>query len=186
MGMSLGKCAELGLLYLGIGLDNDVTSGRIGDVIRHFLVHILILELIDEILFDFRNLILTLAICIAGTFLGIRILQFRISLRRDDLHSHDNAVRSRRNRQRSIADIGGLFTENRPQEALFRRKLGLALRRHLADENIARLDLGANANNTVGAEILQRVFRDIRDVARDLFRSDSCISRTAFKRHDVQ
>ena len=38
-----------------------------------------------------------------------------------------------------VADLAGLLTEDGPQEALLRRELGLALRRDLADEHVARL-----------------------------------------------
>ena len=59
------------------------------------------------------------------------------------------------------------------------RQFGLALRRDLADEDVARLHVRADADDATLVEIEQRLFRDVRNLARDLF-------LTALRVADVQ
>ena len=73
-----------------------------------------------------------------------------------------------RHLERGVADLAGLLTEDRAQEALLRRELGLALRRDLADEDVARADLGADADDAALVEVLEDVLGEVRDVAGDL------------------
>ena len=70
--------------------------------------------------------------------------------------------------QRRVADLTGLLTEDRAQQALLRRELGLALGRDLADEDVAGADLGADADDAALVEVLEDVLGEVRDVARDL------------------
>ena len=70
--------------------------------------------------------------------------------------------------QRRVAHLAGLLTEDRAQEALLRGELGLALRRDLADEDVAGADLGADADDAALVEVLEDVLREVRDVAGDL------------------
>ena len=51
----------------------------------------------------------------------------------------------------------------------FRRHRAFALRRYLADQDIARVDFGADRNDAGFVHVLQRFLADIRDVARDFF-----------------
>ena len=67
-----------------------------------------------------------------------------------------------------VADLARLLTEDRAQQALLRRELGLALRRDLADEDVAGADLGADADDAALVEVLEDVLGEVRDVARDL------------------
>src|SRR5215831_6643053 len=46
-----------------------------------------------------------------------------------------------RHAQRRVLHLARFFTEDRAQQALLGRQLGLALRRDLADQDVARLDL---------------------------------------------
>src|SRR5207302_4689497 len=50
---------------------------------------------------------------------------------------HDRALHARRHPQRGVADVGGLFAEDRAQQLLFRRHRAFALRRDLADQDVA-------------------------------------------------
>ena len=70
--------------------------------------------------------------------------------------------------ERRVADLARLLTEDRAQQALLRRELGLALRRDLADEHVAGADLGADADDAALVEVLQDVLGEVRDVAGDL------------------
>src|SRR3546814_11269597 len=57
-----------------------------------------------------------------------------------------------------------------PYTALFRSRghRRLALRRHLADQDVARIDLGADVDHARLVEVAQRVLADVGDVACDL------------------
>ena len=67
-----------------------------------------------------------------------------------------------------VTDLARLLTEDRAQQALLRRELGLALGRDLADEDVAGADLGADADDAALVEVLEDVFAQVRDVTRDL------------------
>ena len=71
-----------------------------------------------------------------------------------------------------VADLAGLLTEDRAQQALLGRQLGLALRRDLADEDVARADFGADADDAAVVEVGEDVVAEVRDVAADLFRAE--------------
>ena len=90
------------------------------------------------------------------------------SSRREHPHVDDLAGLAVRHLQRGVAHLTGLLTEDRAQEALLRRELGLALRRDLADEDVAGADLGADADDAALVEVLEDVLGEVRDVAGDL------------------
>ena len=62
-----------------------------------------------------------------------------------------------RHLQARVADLARLLTEDRAEQTLFRRQLGLALGRDLADEDVARADLGADADDAALVEVLEDV-----------------------------
>ena len=70
-----------------------------------------------------------------------------------------------RHLEAGVADLAGLLTEDRPQQALLRRQLGLALRGDLADEHVAGTDLGADADDAAVVEVGEDVVAEVRDVA---------------------
>src|SRR6185312_8810227 len=86
----------------------------------------------------------------------------------EDLDVDDRALDARRHLQAGVADVAGLLAENGPQQLLLGRELGLALRRHLAHQDVAGLDRGADADDTALVEVLEGRLRDVRDVAGDL------------------
>ena len=69
------------------------------------------------------------------------------ALAREDLGADDGALDARRHAQRAVAHVAGLLAEDGAQQLLFRGELGLALRRDLADQHVARLHLGADADD---------------------------------------
>ena len=71
--------------------------------------------------------------------------------------------------RRRVAHLAGLLAEDRAEQALLGRELGLALGRDLADEHVAGADLGADADDAALVEVLQDLLGQVRDVARDLF-----------------
>jgi hypothetical protein len=70
--------------------------------------------------------------------------------------------------RRGVAHLTGLLTEDRPQQALLGGELGLALRRDLADQHVARPHLGADADDAAVVEVGEDVVGQVRDVAADL------------------
>ena len=91
---------------------------------------------------------------------------------REDLDVDDLALLAVRNAQGNVAGLFGLLAEDGDDQPLFRRQFALALRRDLADQDVFRPDFGADADDAVLVQVLQRVLADIRDVARDLFRAE--------------
>ncbi len=87
-----------------------------------------------------------------------------------DLHIHNDTVLAVRYTQGGIPHLARLLTEDRPQQPLLRCQLGLALRGHLTDQDIAAAHLGADADNAALVQILQRVIAHIGDIAGDLLR----------------
>src|SRR6185437_1515212 len=65
-----------------------------------------------------------------------------------------------------------LFAEDGAQQLLFRRQLGLALGRYLADEDVVVADLRADADDARLVEVTQSVLADVGNIARDLFRPE--------------
>ena len=87
---------------------------------------------------------------------------------RERLDVDDDAALAVRDLQRGVADLARLLLEDRADQLLLGRQLGLALRRDLADQQVARLHLGADADDAAVVEVAQRLLRAVRDVARDL------------------
>src|SRR5262249_15473363 len=97
---------------------------------------------------------------------------------------HD-ADHARRNAQRRIADVTSALAEDRAEELLFRRQLRLALRRDLADEDIAGLHFGADAHDARFVEVLEGFLADVRNVARDFFFAELGVSGDALELFNV-
>ena len=97
-------------------------------------------------------------------FDGLAALVGLLALAREDPHVDDRAFDTRRHLERGVAHFAGLFAEDGPQQFFFGRQLGFALGRDLADENVQRPDLGADAHDAALIEIGQRLFADVGNV----------------------
>jgi hypothetical protein len=86
----------------------------------------------------------------------------------EDLDVDDGAADSRRSRQGGVAHVTGLLAEDRPEQFLLRRQLGLALGRDLADEDVAGLDRSPDPDHARFVQVLQEFLGDVGDVAGDL------------------
>src|SRR6185295_7824669 len=95
----------------------------------------------------------------------------------EDLDADDDPLDARRADERRIAHVAGLLAEDRAEELFLRRQLRLALRRDLADQDVARLDVGADADDAALVEVLEEPFRDVRDVSRDLLGAELGVAR---------
>ena len=86
----------------------------------------------------------------------------------EDLDGDDLALLSVGHLERRVADLAGLLTEDRPQQALFGRQLGLTLGCDLADQVVAGSDLGTDPDDPVLVEVGEDLVGDVRDVPGDL------------------
>src|ERR1700687_4804032 len=75
--------------------------------------------------------------------------------------------------------------EDRAEQLLLRRELRLALRRDLAHEDVARLDIRADADDAALVEVLEEALGDVGNVARDLFRPELGVARFDLELLDV-
>src|SRR5699024_9529175 len=98
---------------------------------------------------------------------------FRVEL----LDRDDGSLLTVRNLQRRVAHLAALLVEDRAQQALLGAQLGLALRRDLADEDVAGTNLGADADDAALVKILQQLGADVRQVAGDLFLTELRVAR---------
>ena len=87
-------------------------------------------------------------------------------------HFDHRAGHARRQAQRGVADVRSLLTEDGAKQLFFRRHRAFALRRDLAAQDVARLDLGADVDDARLVEVAQRFLADVGDVAGDVFRPE--------------
>src|SRR5271166_3000251 len=97
----------------------------------------------------------------------------------------DGALNAGRNPQRGIAHVGRLLAENGAQEFFLRRHRAFALRRDLANQDIAGADFGADIDDARFVEILQRLFRDVGNVAGDFLGAELGVARHHLEFLDV-
>src|SRR6202012_789607 len=80
----------------------------------------------------------------------------------------DDATLAVRHFQRGVADLARLLLEDRADQLLLGRQLGLALRRDLADQQVAGDNVGADSDDAALVEVAQALLAAVRDVAGDL------------------
>src|SRR4029453_16598645 len=103
----------------------------------------------------------------------------------EDLDADDDALDARRADETGVADVAGLLAEDRAQQLLFRGQLRLALGRDLADQDVARLDVRADADDAALVEVLEEALGDVRDVPRDFLRAELGVARLDLELLDV-
>src|SRR5262249_35661887 len=103
----------------------------------------------------------------------------------ENLGVDDRTVDAGRNTQRGVANVASLLAEDRSQELLFRGELRLALRRDLTHQNVARLNLGSNSDDTTLVKVLEGLFTYIRDITSDFFLAELRVSGNALELLDV-
>src|SRR5918994_1832 len=86
----------------------------------------------------------------------------------DPLDADDRAGLAVGNLEGGVTDLARLLTEDRAEQALLGGELGLALRRHLADEEVAVADLRPDPDDAALVEVGENLVRDVRDVPGDL------------------
>src|SRR4029078_8360824 len=83
-------------------------------------------------------------------------------------HADHLALLAVRHFQRGVTDLARLLTEDRAEQALLRRELGLALGGDLAYEVVAGADLGADADDPALVGVLQDLLAYVGDVSGDV------------------
>src|SRR5713101_3273758 len=107
------------------------------------------------------------------------------ALAAEDLGVDHRALHAGRDPQRAVAHVAGLLAEDGPEQLLLGRELRLALGGDLAHQDRARLHLRADADDARVVQVLERLFTDVRDVARDLFLAQLGVARDALELLDV-
>ena len=104
---------------------------------------------------------------------------------REHAHVDHGAVHARRHAQRGVLHVGGLLAEDGPQQLLFRRQLGLALGRDLADQDVAGPHLGTDEGDSRLIELGKRGIADVGDVGRDFLGPELGVASDAGELLDV-
>ena len=99
---------------------------------------------------------------------GLALLLAEAHPAAEPLGVDDDPLDARGDLERVVLDVLAGAAEDRVQQLLFGRQLALALGRHLADQDVARLDVGADLDDAVIVEVPQRLLRDVGDVAGEL------------------
>src|SRR5882724_180439 len=181
-----GQPLERRLVERVAGLQQLLAGPRL-DHRRHLLAEEEVLDLLVALLGENPHLVLDV-LFEAPDLLLLDLLRSRVlldALAGEDLDVDDRPLDPRRDLERRVPHVARLLAEDGAQQLLFRRQLGLALGRHLTDQNIARLDRGADADDAALVEVLERRLRDVRDVAGDLFRSQLGVARLDLELLDV-
>src|SRR5262249_52318052 len=103
------------------------------------------------------------------------------ALAREDAGVDHDPADARRHLERAVAHVAGLLAEDRAEQLLLGGELGLALRGDLADQDVARPDLGADAHDPGVVEVLQGLLADVRDVAGDLLLAELGVAGDALE-----
>ena len=107
------------------------------------------------------------------------------ALARENLAIHHGAFDAGRAVERGVLHVAGLFAEDGAQQLLFGRQLRFALGSHFADQNVARLHGGADADDSAFVQIAEKRFGDVGNVARDLFGTELGVASLDFELFDV-
>ena len=81
--------------------------------------------------------------------------------------------------------VRSLLAEDRAEQLLFRGELGLSLRGHLADEDVARRHGGADEHDPRLVELSERALAHVRDVGGDLLHPELGVAGHAHELLDV-
>src|SRR5229473_298461 len=95
--------------------------------------------------------------------------QLILVLAREHLDVDHDAALAVWDAQARVADLARLLAEDRAEQPLLGRQLGLALGRDLADQDVALLNFGADVDDAALVEVAQRVVGDVGYVTGDLF-----------------
>ena len=118
-------------------------------------------------------------------FDGLVTLVFFAALAGEDFDVDDGAFDARRAVERSVANVAGFFAEDGAQQFFFRRQRGFALGRNFADQDVAWLDDGADANDAAFIQVAKERLADVGNVASNFFGTELGVARFDFVLLDV-
>ena len=93
---------------------------------------------------------------------------------------NNNTAYAVRQTQRVVANLARLLAENRAQQSFLGGEVGFALRRNLADEDIARVNLRADTDNSALVKFLQSVWGEVGDIVGDFLGAELCFTALEF------
>src|SRR5207249_11581355 len=76
-------------------------------------------------------------------------------------------VHSPRRLERPVPDIAGFLAEDGSEQSLLGRQIGFTLGRDFPDQDVPRLDAGADPDDSLLVQVLDRFFAHVRDLAGD-------------------
>ena len=170
---ALGQEALVGLFVVQVGLEN-FSAEQIREALEALIREDA--DFVGEVLLQLEDL---------RGFDGLVALVLFSALAGEDLDVHDGALDARRAVERSVANIAGLFAEDGAQELFFRRERGLALGRDFADQNVARLDDRADANDAAFIQVAKERLADVGNVASNFLGTEFGVARLDFVLLDV-
>src|SRR6266853_62617 len=170
---TLDQQALVGLFVVQVGLQN-LAAQQVGKTLQALVGQDA--NFVRQVLFQLEDL---------RGFDGLVPLVFFSALAGEDLDVDDGALDARQSVERRIADIAGLFAEDGAQQFLFRSQRGLALRRDLADQDVAWLHNGANSNHAAFVQVAQERLADVGDVASYFLGTQFGVARFDFVLLDV-
>ena len=170
-----GELAQQRLGDLAVGRDDDFAGLAVDDVERDLFAEEDVGQRLRELLAQLVHLGLVVfldLLDLAAAVGGRELVAVGVEARSVDLHVHDDAVDAGGDDEGGVLHVGGLLAEDGAKELFLGGELGLGLRGDLADEDVAGLDLGADADDAVVVEVLEGLLADIRDVAGDFLRPE--------------
>ena len=154
----------LGVLGAAQGLAGRRVGHRAAQDLLERLDHLLVLVGDPDVLDGFRVLELLLE-RLALVFAQAHPAAEPLGVDHDPLDARGDL-------ERVVLDVLAGAAEDRVQQLLLGRQLALALGRDLADQDVARLDVGADLHDAVVVEVAQRLLRDVGDVAGELLAAE--------------
>ncbi|ETC89470.1 hypothetical protein XHC_0993 [Xanthomonas hortorum pv. carotae str. M081] len=133
-------------------------------------------ELVVEVLLDALDF---------GLFDLTRTLVLLDAVAGEDLHVDDGAVHARGHAQRAVLHVGRLLTEDRTQQLFFRSQLAFALRRDLADHDVAGAHFRTDVHHAAFVQTVQGLLGHVRDVGGNFLRPQLGVARNAGQFFDV-
>ena len=104
----------------------------------------------------------------------------------EPLRVDDDAFDAGGHFQRIVLHVLAGPAEDRVQQLFFRRQLGLALRRDLADQNVARLDERADLHDAVLVQVAEHLLADVGNVAGELLAAELRLANFDVELLDVE
>src|SRR5258708_23315730 len=170
---ALDEQALVGLFVVQVGLKN-FSAQQIGKALEALIGEDA--DFVGQVLFQLEDL---------GSFDSLVAFVFFSALAGEDFDVDDGALDARRAVERSVAHVSGFFAEDGAEQFLFRGQRGFAFGSYFADENVARFDDRADADNAAFVEVAEEGLADVGDVASDFFWTELGVARFDFVLLDV-